>query len=101
MSQTSQRRSAGESSTRAEGNPFFLEEIIRGLIEEGVLRREGDRWTASGAPEQWTIPTTLARVIGARIDRLPAPAKAFLQHAAVIGRFFGYGTLRALSDEPG
>jgi class 3 adenylate cyclase/tetratricopeptide (TPR) repeat protein len=85
---------------RAEGNPLFLEEIIRGLIEEGVLRREGDRWIAAGTPEQWTIPTTLRGMIGARIDRLPAPAKALLQHAAVIGRFFGYRTLRALSDEP-
>jgi tetratricopeptide (TPR) repeat protein len=85
---------------RAEGNPLFLEEIVRGLIEEGVLRREGDRWTAVGTPEQWTIPTTLRGMIGARIDRLPAPAKALLQHAAVIGRFFGYRTLRALSDEP-
>ncbi len=85
---------------RAEGNPLFLEEILRGLIEEGVLRRDGDRWTAAGSPEQWTIPTTLRGMIGARIDRLPAPTKALLQHAAVIGRFFGYRTLRALSDEP-
>ncbi len=90
----------GRILARAEGNPFFLEEIIRGLIEEGVLRREGDCWTASGPPEQWTIPTTIRGMIGARIDRLPAPAKAFLQHAAVIGRTFGYGTVRALSDEP-
>jgi predicted ATPase len=85
---------------RAEGNPLFLEEIIRGLIEEGVLRRKGDRWTATVTPEQWTIPTTLRGMIGARIDRLPAAAKALLQHAAVIGRFFAYRTLRALSDEP-
>jgi tetratricopeptide (TPR) repeat protein len=85
---------------RAEGNPLFLEEIIRGLIEEGVLRREGDHWTAAGTPEQWTIPTTLRGMIGARIDRLPVEAKALLQHAAVIGRFFAYRTLRALSDEP-
>jgi hypothetical protein len=60
---------------------------------------EGDRWTAAGPPEQWTIPTTLRGMIGARIDRLPAPAKTLLQHAAVIGRFFGYRALRALSDE--
>jgi class 3 adenylate cyclase/tetratricopeptide (TPR) repeat protein len=90
----------GRILARAEGNPLFLEEIIRGLIEEGVLRREGDRWTVAGTPGQWTIPTTLRGMIGARIDRLPAPAKALLQHAAVIGRFFGYRTLRALSDEP-
>jgi predicted ATPase len=60
---------------------------------------EGDRWTAAGPLEQWTIPTTLRGMIGARIDRLPAPAKTLLQHAAVIGRFFGYRALRALSDE--
>ena len=90
----------GRILARAEGNPLFLEEIIRGLIEEGVLRREGDRWTVAGTPEQWTIPTTLRGMIGARIDRLPAPAKALLQHAAVIGRFFGYRTLRSVTSRP-
>jgi class 3 adenylate cyclase/tetratricopeptide (TPR) repeat protein len=85
---------------RSEGNPFFLEEIIRGLIEEGVLRREGDRWTAGTPTERWAIPTTLLGVIAARIDRLPGPAKALLQRAAVIGRSFGYRALRELSDEP-
>lgn len=84
---------------RSEGNPFYLEEIIRGLIEEGVLRREGERWTAAGSPEHWTIPTTLRGVIAARIDRLSLPAKAALQRAAVVGRFFSYRTLLALTDE--
>jgi class 3 adenylate cyclase len=84
---------------RAEGNPLFLEEIVRGLIEEGVLRRDGDRWVATGSPERWAIPTTLRGMIGARIDRLPDPAKTLLQHAAVIGRFFGYRTLQALSGD--
>ena len=90
----------GRILDRAEGNPFFLEEIIRGLIEEGVIRRDGDRWTAVQAPERWAIPTTLRGVIAARIDRLPPPAKAVLQHAAVIGRFFAYRTLRALTEAP-
>jgi class 3 adenylate cyclase/tetratricopeptide (TPR) repeat protein len=85
---------------RSEGNPFFLEEILRGLIEEGVLHREADRWRIGTAPERWAIPTTLLGVIAARIDRLPGPAKALLQRAAVIGRFFGYRAVRELSDEP-
>jgi class 3 adenylate cyclase/tetratricopeptide (TPR) repeat protein len=85
---------------RAGGNPFFLEEIIRGLIEEGVLKREGDRWAALGVPEQWSIPSTLSGVLAARIDRLPGAAKALLQRAAVIGRFFGYRMLQAVSDAP-
>ena len=86
---------------RAEGNPFFLEEIIRALIEQGVLRREGERWLVGEDAEQWPIPTTLRGVLAARIDRLPGPAKVALQHAAVVGRFFEYRTLMAIVDEPG
>jgi class 3 adenylate cyclase/tetratricopeptide (TPR) repeat protein len=85
---------------RAEGNPFFLEEIIRALIEEGVLRREGERWVASGDAERAPLPATLRGVLAARIDRLPGPAKAVLQRAAVVGRFFTHRALEALS-EPG
>ena len=83
---------------RAEGNPFFLEEILRGLIEEGVLRRDGERWVASGEAERWTLPSTLRGVLAARIDRLPAGAKRTLQQASVVGRFFSHGALRALAE---
>ena len=86
--------------SRAEGNPFFLEEIIRALIEQGVLRREGERWVAGEDPEQWPIPTTLRGVLTARIDRLPGPAKAVLQHASVVGRFFEYRTVAAIGGAP-
>jgi class 3 adenylate cyclase/tetratricopeptide (TPR) repeat protein len=85
---------------RAEGNPFFLEEILRTLIEEGVLRREGERWVATAEPERTLVPTTLRGVLAARIDRLPAPAKLMLQRASVAGRFFTYRALAALA-EPG
>jgi class 3 adenylate cyclase/tetratricopeptide (TPR) repeat protein len=82
----------------AEGNPFYLEEIIRTMIERGVLRREGERWVAAVGAEGISLPTTLRGVIAARIDRLPAAAKAALQRASVIGRFFTHGALRALAD---
>ena len=82
--------------SRAEGNPFFLEEIIRALIEQGVLRREGERWVVGEDPKQWPIPTTLRGVLTARIDRLPGPAKAVLQHASVVGRLFEYRTVAAI-----
>jgi len=81
---------------RAEGNPFFVEEIIRALIEQHVLRRERDRWVADVEATSLAIPDTLRGVIAARIDRLPATAKRVLQHAAVVGRFFDYASLRAL-----
>jgi class 3 adenylate cyclase/tetratricopeptide (TPR) repeat protein len=81
---------------QSEGNPFFVEEIIRSLIEQGALRREGERWVSAGDTSRLAIPATLRGLIAARIDRLPAPAKATLQRAAVIGRFVGYPALRAL-----
>jgi tetratricopeptide (TPR) repeat protein len=82
----------------SEGNPLFVEEIIRTLIEEGVLRREGDRWIAPGDMRRVVIPATLRGVIAARIDRLPPAAKATLQRASVIGRFLPYHALQALHE---
>ena len=81
---------------QSEGNPFFVEEIIRALIEEGALRREGERWVAAAGVSVLPMPATLRGLIAARIDRLPAGAKATLQRASVIGRFVGYPPLRAL-----
>src|SRR5215468_7124084 len=59
---------------RAGGNPLFLEEIIRGLAEQGVLRREEDTWVATGDVNRWAIPGTLRGVLAARIDGLPPEA---------------------------
>ena len=86
---------------RAGGNPLFLEEIIRGLAEQGVLRRQGDRWVATGDVNRWSIPGTLRGVLAARIDALPAEAKRALQRAAVVGRFFTHRALQALSEGDG
>jgi class 3 adenylate cyclase/tetratricopeptide (TPR) repeat protein len=86
---------------QSEGNPFFVEEILRTLIEEGVLRREGSRWVAAGDVSRLAMPATLRGLIAARIDRLPAAAKATLQRASVIGRFLSYRALRALHEGDG
>ena len=83
---------------RAEGNPFYIEEIIRALIEQQVLRREGDRWIVMGAAGSIPLPNTLRGVLAARIDRLPADAKQVLQRASVVGRFFTSRVLRATGD---
>ena len=90
----------GRILERAEGNPFFLEEILRSLIDEGILQRDGERWIAGRRLERLTMPDTLRGVIAARIDRLAQDAKATLQHAAVAGRFFTRRALAALA-EPG
>jgi tetratricopeptide (TPR) repeat protein len=78
----------GEILAKAEGNPFFLEEIIRRLIDEGAIVREGDRWTATPAARTVILPDTVHGLLAARIDALPREEKRVLQEAAVIGRVF-------------
>ncbi len=73
---------------KAEGNPFFLEEIIRRLIDEGALVREGDRWRATPAARQTSVPDTIHGLLAARVDGLPPLEKQVLQEAAVVGRVF-------------
>jgi class 3 adenylate cyclase len=73
---------------RAEGNPFFVEEVVRMLIDGGVIELRGDRWTATEAISSIEIPETLHGLLLARIDQLPDAAKRSLRVAAVIGRQF-------------
>jgi class 3 adenylate cyclase/tetratricopeptide (TPR) repeat protein len=73
---------------RAEGNPFFLEEILRRLIDEQLVVRDGSHWRARPGLEQVEIPDTVQGVLAARIDLLDPFDKRVLQAAAVIGRVF-------------
>jgi tetratricopeptide (TPR) repeat protein len=73
---------------KAEGNPFFLEELLRSLIDSGLLLLEGGRVIATRTIEDVDVPDTVQGVIAARIDRLPPDDKRTLQTAAVIGRVF-------------
>jgi class 3 adenylate cyclase/tetratricopeptide (TPR) repeat protein len=84
--------------TRAEGNPFFLEEVVRSLLEQGVLGREDGRVVLRRPLESVRIPVTIQDVILARIDRLPREAREALQLASVIGREFTAGLLERISD---
>jgi ABC-type oligopeptide transport system substrate-binding subunit/class 3 adenylate cyclase len=87
---------------RAEGNPFYLEELVASLVEQGVLVREGDAWQLKAPIESLSIPDTVQGVILARIDRLEEDVRGTLQMASVIGRSFLYRLLQAVSDaEPG
>jgi class 3 adenylate cyclase len=73
---------------RAEGNPFFLEEIVRQLIDEGRIVYEDGRWRAAVGIDDVQIPDTVQGVLAARIDLLEPSAKRALQLAAVVGRVF-------------
>ena len=80
--------------TRAEGNPYFVEEIVRDLIEAGVLSEKDGRWQVDGVLEQVDVPETVEALLTARLDRLSPPARDLLQAAAVIGRTFSYQVLK-------
>ena len=85
---------------QAEGNPFFVEEVIRTLIASGAVKRDTatGRWRATAQIETIAIPDTIQGVIMARIDRLSEEVKQVLRVASVIGRSFLYRVLQAVSD---
>ena len=81
---------------RAEGNPFFLEELTESLVDRGVLTERDGRWDALDVPDATATPDSVRGVVAARIDLLPAREKSALQAAAVIGRSFWEGPVREL-----
>jgi len=83
---------------RSEGNPFYLEEIIRNLIDQGVLLHEGNTWRATQEITQVIIPDSLHGVLLARIDRLGEEIRSTLQLASVIGKSFLYRILESIAE---
>jgi len=86
---------------KAEGNPLFLEEVVRHLIERGDLRRPNEmtgEWEVT--PTAITLPDSLQSLLTARFDRLDESARRVLQIAAIIGRHFYRSTLAELVDDP-
>lgn len=83
---------------RAEGNPFFVEELIGALIDQGVLARGDGGWHANELPAGFTVPDSVQAILAARIDLLGAHEKAGLQAASVIGRTFWKGPVCLLLD---
>ncbi len=86
---------------RAEGNPFYLEEIIRMLIDRGVIRRGEKYWemTPEADIKHLQVPTTLQGLIMARVDSLSEHARHTLQCAAVIGRDFSTRLLQTVVED--
>ncbi len=84
---------------RAEGNPFFVEEVIRMLIDRGSLARRDGRWVALKTVENVDVPDTLHGLLMARIDHLPEEARHALRVAAVIGRRFSAKILEQVAGQ--
>jgi class 3 adenylate cyclase/tetratricopeptide (TPR) repeat protein len=85
---------------KAEGNPFFVEEVIRSLLDAKLVVREGEHWRATREIENIAVPDTLAGVITARLDRLDDESKRVAQTASVVGREFVYDVLSQVYEEP-
>jgi tetratricopeptide (TPR) repeat protein len=85
---------------RTEGNPFFLEESVRTLVETGVLVGERGAYRMPKAPVALQIPATAQAILAARIDRLSPEEKRLLQAAAVIGKDVPLPLLQAITDVP-
>jgi len=80
---------------RAGGNPFFIEESLRSLVESGAAEKDASgEWHLRERPAALEVPATLHAVVASRIDRLPPTARECIQLAAVIGTRFGDRVLR-------
>ncbi|MGA7280360.1 MAG: ABC transporter substrate-binding protein, partial [Acidimicrobiia bacterium] len=84
----------------AEGNPFYLEELIGSLIDEGALAPSGSGW-AFDAEAALIVPETVEKVVQSRIDRLDSSTHRVLTSASVLGRSFGLPLLQGIADEEG
>jgi adenylate cyclase len=84
---------------RARGNPLFLEEIVRSVVEGGALRGERGAYAAAAPVEEIALPETVQAVLASRVDRLSQRDKEVLQAAAVIGRDVPTELLRAVVEQ--
>jgi len=85
---------------KAEGNPYFVEEVVRWFVDQGMVRTtpDGLEWDESSDISETTIPDSVQSLLMARMDRLSDEAKDTLQLASVIGRAFYHSVLGTISD---
>jgi DNA-binding NtrC family response regulator/tetratricopeptide (TPR) repeat protein len=88
----------GLIAEKAEGNPFFVEEVTRSLLEDGTLRRENGRVVLARELAEIAVPDTIQDVLVARLDRLADEARRAIQVASVIGREFALRLLERITE---
>jgi class 3 adenylate cyclase/tetratricopeptide (TPR) repeat protein len=86
---------------RRRGNPFFLEETVRTLVETKALEGERGAYRLVRPVQSFQIPATVQAILAARLDRLPIEHKQLLQTASVIGKDVPFGLLQAIAELPG
>jgi predicted ATPase len=83
---------------KAEGNPFYIEEVINSLIESDTLIRDNGNWKLTREITEAEVSSTIHGVISGRLDRLEKESKRILQEASVIGRTFFYEILNRITE---
>jgi len=84
---------------KSQGNPFFVEEVIRSLMDMDMVYREDDKWFAREGIESIAVPESIQSVILSRIDRLEDELRHILQSASVIGRLFRRSLLERVTEQ--
>jgi predicted ATPase len=82
------------------GNPFFLEETVRTLVETGALAGERGAYRLTRPVEALQVPATVQAILAARIDRLSPDDKRLLQAASVVGKDVPFTLLQAVAELP-
>jgi predicted ATPase len=85
-------------AAKAEGNPFFVEEVTRSLLEDGTLRRDNGRVVLAHEAGAIAVPDSIQDVLAARLDRLADDARQAIQVASVIGREFALRLLERITE---
>jgi len=85
---------------KAEGNPFYLEEVVNSLIESEILTRSNGNWKIIKSLDQYNLSRTIQGIVSGRIDYLEVDVKRTLQEASVIGRAFLHTVLKEITESP-
>jgi class 3 adenylate cyclase/tetratricopeptide (TPR) repeat protein len=84
----------------AEGNPFFIEEVVRLLLDREVLQDRDGLWVAGDELRAMEVPATISAILAARLERLEPGERALAQRASVVGKVFYWGAVAELTPEP-
>ena len=90
---------AARIADACEGNPLFAEELLAMLIDDGLLRREDERWVLADELAELPVPPTIHALLAARLERLPEEERALLARVSVEGTVFHREVMRALAPE--
>jgi class 3 adenylate cyclase/tetratricopeptide (TPR) repeat protein len=83
----------------AEGNPLFVEHMVAMLIDDGLLRRDNDRWVVEGDLSAVSAPASIMALLEARLERLAPDERVMIERASIEGKLFHVGSVRALATE--